>query len=230
MLIHHRPPRVALKETSMGELLDFPIDRARASQLPDVTPNFLFDVTSPFSYLAAERVQRTLGDVTWVAVDGCTLTGRPHGRALARLRADAERRAEALRLPLIWPERFPAPAPGALRAASFACELGAGPEFALALGRLAFCGGFELDDPETIAEAAAAAGVPLGTCLQAAGESWRDDELREPAATAGTAGIRELPAFLVAGRWLEGEAGLVVAAALQAEREFSPDRSLAPAG
>jgi 2-hydroxychromene-2-carboxylate isomerase len=214
----------------MGELLDFPTDRARALQPADTASSFLFDVTCPFSYLAAERVRRTLGDVTWVAVDGSVLTGRPHGRALARLRADAERRAAALRLPLIWPERFPAPAPGALRAASLACELGAGPEFALALGRLAFCGGFELDDPETIAEAAAAAGVALGTCLQAAGESWRDDELREPAASAGAAGMHRLPVFLVAGRWFQGEAGLVVAAALHAQRDVGPDRSLAPAG
>ena len=216
----------------MGELLHFPVQRARAlGPAAVLAPSFLFDITCPFSYLAAERVERTLGDVTWVAVDGAALSGgRPRGRALARLRADAERRASALRLPLIWPEHFPAPAPGALRAAAYACELGAGPAFALALSRLAFCGGFELDDPETIAEAAAAAAVPLGACLEAAGEIWRDEDLRDGAAAAHAAGMRALPAFMVAGRWMEGEAGLAAAAALQGELELSGGRSLAPVG
>jgi 2-hydroxychromene-2-carboxylate isomerase len=216
----------------MGELLHFPVERV-CEPVPavDLVPNFLFDVTCPFSYLAAERVERTLGDVTWVAVDGAVLSGRrPRGRALTRLRADAERLASTLRLPLIWPEHFPAAAPGALRAAAYACELGAGPAFALALSRLAFCGGFELDDPETLAEAAAAAALPLGACLQAAGESWRDAELRDGAATAHAAGVRALPAFMVAGRWLEGEAGLAAASALQGECELGGGRSLAPVG
>jgi 2-hydroxychromene-2-carboxylate isomerase len=216
----------------MGELLHFPVERAHAPvPAAALAPSFLFDVTCPFSYLAAERVERTLGDVTWVAVDGAALTGaQPQGPALTRLRADAERRASALRLPLIWPEHFPAPAPGALRAAAYACELGAGPTFALALSRLAFCGGFELDDPETLAEAAAAARVPLGACLDAAGESWRDEELRDGASAARAAGIRGLPAFMVAGRWLEGEVGLAAAAALQYEVEPGGGRSLAPVG
>ncbi len=63
--------------------------------------------------------------------------------------------------PLIWPEPFADGGVRARRAASFACELGAGAAFALAAGRLAYCGGFDLDDPETLAEAAAAAGLPL---------------------------------------------------------------------
>src|SRR6202020_3441258 len=98
---------------------------------------------------------------------------------LARMRARAEQSAHALRLPLVWPERFPLRAPYAQRAAAFACELGPASAFALAASRLAFCGGFELDDPETIAEAAAAAAVPLGACLEAAGEQWRDEGIRE---------------------------------------------------
>jgi len=46
--------------------------------------------------------------------------------------------------------------------------------------RLAFCGGFDLDDPEVLAEAAAAAGVPLDDCLRAA----RDPALDAPALRA----------------------------------------------
>ena len=68
------------------------------------------------------------------------------------------------------PSEFPARSTRALRAAARASELGAGARFALAATRLHFCGGFDLDDPETLAEAAAAAGVPLDECLAAAGD------------------------------------------------------------
>ena len=72
----------------------------------------------------------------------------------------------ALRLPLVWPDRLPRRARGRSRAAAYAAEIGAGARFALAASRLAFCGGFDLDDPETLAEAAAAAGIPLRACLR----------------------------------------------------------------
>ena len=215
----------------MGELLQFPIDRATPATF-SAPPGFFFDVADPFSYLAAERVERTLGEVEWVAVDGSALDfhlsrSRLRGRRLQELRTAAEARAAALRLPLVWPERFPAPTPCAMRAAAFACELGCGSAFALALSRLAFCGGFELDDPEALAEAAAAASIPLGACLDAAGEAWRDEELREVAASLRGAGVHTLPAFRVAGRWLQGEDGLLAAATLHSG---AASRPLAPAG
>ena len=214
----------------MGDLLRFPVQRVRAPEpAVSATPSFCFDVSDPFSYLAAERVERVLGDAEWVAVDRLGLGARPRGRVLAQQRASAHRRADALRLPLVWPDRYPAPAPGALRAADLACELGRGPAFALAMGRLAFCGGFDLDDPEVLAEAAAAAGVPLGACLDAAGERWRDDALRERAVRLVDAGIDALPAFCVDGRWLAGEQGLVAVDAIRCEREPARHR-LAPVG
>ena len=42
----------------------------------------------------------------------------------------------------------------------------------LAIGRLSFCGGFDVDDPEILAEAAAAAGLDLDACLLAAVNPW----------------------------------------------------------
>ena len=66
----------------------------------------------PFSYLAAERVERALGDVDWVP---CSLPAAR--RQLAPdLIARAERQAFALQLPLVWPDRFPRAGPD--RAAS----------------------------------------------------------------------------------------------------------------
>ncbi|HYZ80490.1 MAG TPA: hypothetical protein VE571_04435, partial [Solirubrobacteraceae bacterium] len=108
-----------------------------------------------------------------------------------------------------------------------ACELGAGAPFALAASRLAFCGGFDLEDPETLAEAAAAAGVPLEECLSAAGETWRDEELEANAGVLRSHGITELPAIRIGDQWFVGEAGLQAAGALIAEPETV--RRLAPA-
>ncbi len=215
----------------MGELIHFPVHRTERSR-PHVEapPAFFFDVADPMSYLAAERVERTLGDVEWVPVDGSALIDVRLGRSeMARLRAVAETQARALRLPLVWPERFPVRAPVALRAAAFACELGAGPAFALALSRLVFCGGFDLEDPETLAEAAAAAAVPLGACLEAARESWRDEELRELARMLRADGVVGLPAFRIDGRWLDGESGLLYGTGL-INGSGATQRPLAPVG
>ena len=58
-----------------------------------------------------------------------------------------------------------------MRVAALAVERGRAAEFALAASRLAFCGGYDVDDPEILAEAAAAAGLGLSECLRAAGEA-----------------------------------------------------------
>ena len=108
------------------------------------------------------------------------------GRSRPRCAGKPRRRAVELRLPLVWPDGFPVAAPSALRAAAYAAEIGAGARFALAASRLAFCGGFDLEDPEILAEAAArcrcaAARVPrrrrrsereTGNCTRPPGGSW----------------------------------------------------------
>ena len=86
----------------------------------------------------------------------------------------------------------------------------------LAAGRLAFCGGFDLDDPEILAEAAAAAGLGLDGCLRAAGE--RAARRRDRGARARrllAVGADRLPALRV-GRslyWGEGQVAEAAAAA-----------------
>jgi 2-hydroxychromene-2-carboxylate isomerase len=208
----------------MGNLIYLSEHRLRSSPPePDDVPAFFFDVSCPMSYLTAERVERTLGAVEWIPVDGASL------RAESVLRDRADARARALRLPLVWPDRFPDAARCAQRAAAFACEIGAGGSFALAASRLAFCGGFDLEDPETLAEAAAAAGVPLEECLQAAGESWRDEELEYTAAALRAEGVAELPAIRIGEHWFQGETGLLAASRLLSE-PGAPRRRLAPVG
>jgi 2-hydroxychromene-2-carboxylate isomerase len=214
----------------MGDLIDLQLRRSRRAQKVCLEPVYYFDVSCPMSYLAAELVERSLGQVDWVAVDGSALGGAGSelsGDALSRVAAELH--AHALRLPLIWPEPFSYGGTRARRAASFACELGAGGAFALAAGRLAYCGGFDLDDPETLAEAAAAAGIPLAPCLDAAGEAWRDDELRELGRTLWSQGISETPVISVGEHWFSGVAGLMTAGA-QMRYAVSTQRPLAPVG
>jgi 2-hydroxychromene-2-carboxylate isomerase len=215
---------------TMGDLIDFQLRRARRAQVASPAPVYYFDVTGPMSYLAAEQIERSLGQIEWVAVDGSALRGSESDAGNDDLtRAGAERHARALRLPLIWPEPFTDGGTRARRAASFACELGAGAQFALAAGRLAYCGGFDLDDPETLAEAAAAAGVPLTPCLEAAGEDWRDDELCELGRTLWSQGVSDVPAISVGEHWYSGVDGLMGADA-QLRQTVNAQRPLAPAG
>jgi 2-hydroxychromene-2-carboxylate isomerase len=179
---------------------------------------FYFDVACPFSYLAAERVERTFGTATWIpAASVAMYQGERWAACDPAVRAQARRQAEArateLRLPLVWPEEFPVHAPMALRAASYAAEVGAGAAFALAAGRLAYCGGFDLEAPDVIAEAAAAAGIRLDACLAAAADEARDGRLDATGRWLLSLGVPELPAISVGGRWFGGEPALAGAMA-----------------
>ena len=181
----------------MGQVIDL-AERREAAQRKTrrrepVRAQFFFDLACPFTYLAAERVERAFSHVTWTPTSSETLQRRCLGSTIPRVRSAcaqaAERRAAALRLPLVWPDGFPRPVTAAMRAAAYAAEQGRGRDFVLAAGRLAFCGGFDLDDPEILAEAAAAAGIPLEDCFHAAGDQRRDGaaEAVGPQAAGGRA-------------------------------------------
>jgi 2-hydroxychromene-2-carboxylate isomerase len=181
-----------------------------------VRAEFFFDLACPFTYLAAERVERAFDDIAWTPASGIALrAGSLDETALAEVRAAAEERARELRLPLEWPEAFPADVPAAMRVASHAADSGRGAAFVLAAGRLAFCGGFDLDDPEILFEAAAAAGLALDDCLRAAGDRRRDGAIEAAGRRLLAAGADRLPALRV-GRslfWGEGKVAEAAAAA-----------------
>jgi 2-hydroxychromene-2-carboxylate isomerase len=191
-------------------------DRRPAARLAEVhesgrRPAFVFDLACPFSYLAAERVERLLGDVEWVPVPGDALPGSGEDPEVVVARATTM--AAAARLPLVWPDQFPAPVPRAMRAALYAAEIGAGARFVLAASRMAFCGGFDLEKPSVLADVAAAARISAPDLVAAAGEEWRDEELRATAASLSSQSIRELPVVGVQGRWFDGVGGVTEAAA-----------------
>jgi 2-hydroxychromene-2-carboxylate isomerase len=204
------------------------VQERAALRIEGARPAFYFDLACPGSYLVAERIERLLGWVDWLAVDGAAVrAGAP--RELAAVRAAAQERAAALRLPLVWPERFPAAVPRALRVARHAAGSGAGPRFALAALRLAFCGGFDLEDPEVLAEVASAAGLPADPCLAAAADADCDRVLEQTAAGLRRRGVRELPAIRIEHRWLAGEAALASAVALRRDaRVPAAEGPLAP--
>jgi 2-hydroxychromene-2-carboxylate isomerase len=206
----------------MGDVIS--IEQARARRVrrnggpdTDVRAYFYFDLACPFSYLAAERIERLFARVVWRPVLGAAVhQGDPWAdpARAATARAAAERRAEALRVPLVWPEReLGAGSAPAMRVASFAAERGRAAEFALAAGRLAWCGGFELDDPEVVAEAAAAAGLGLDGAMQAAGDVTRDGPMEAAARRLLAGGANRLPAVVGGRRLYTGEMRLVEAAA-----------------
>src|SRR3954451_19336826 len=169
----------------MGEVIN--LDDRRVRRRPDgtalgdvasgVRAEFFFDLASPFTYLAAERVERAFDVVTWTPACARTLRCRALPSAAGdaeKIMEQAEERAAALRLPLEWPERWPAPAQAAMRVAHHAAQEGGGGGVARAPPRLASARGFDLDDLEILTEAAAAAGLPLDAALGAARESRRD--------------------------------------------------------
>ena len=102
-----------------------------------------------------------------------------------------------------------------MRVASLAAaEGGHAAPFVLAASRLAFCGGFDLDDPEVLAEAAAAAGLGLPEVLAAAGDRSRDGEMEaDGAAPAGARGRPAAGAAVPAARCSAARTGSPEAAA-----------------
>ncbi|MFL5846276.1 MAG: DsbA family protein [Solirubrobacteraceae bacterium] len=172
---------------------------------------FSFDLALPQTYLAAERVDQLFAGVRWQPASARIVW---NGNVpVERLAAEAEDRAAALGAPLIWPDTFAAEVRPAMRAAALACELGRGAAFVLAASRLAYCGGFDLGDPEVLAEAAAAAGVPLEDCLAAAGDTARDQAIEDAGRRLVEMGARELPTLRVGRQLFAGEARLPEAAA-----------------
>jgi 2-hydroxychromene-2-carboxylate isomerase len=190
----------------MGELINLAQRRAACATAerptggcpPPSTPSvFYFDLDCPFSYLALERVERLFAGAHWrPTLADCLDPSDPRADEATAdgARATAERRARELGLPLIWP----APGRGARRAtrtAVYAAEQGRGAQFALAAGRLAFSGGFDLDDPEILAEAATAACISVHGALRAAADERLDGTLEEAGRRLRAAGATRLPAI-----------------------------------
>jgi 2-hydroxychromene-2-carboxylate isomerase len=169
-----------------------------------------FDLRSPYTYLVAERADRLFDGLEWRPASADVLHGGELDEDAPRAAAD---RARLLGLPLVWPEDRPYRVLRAMRVASLAAERGCGGAFVLAASRLAFCGGFDLDDPEILAEAAAAAGIALDDAFHAAGDVARDGPIEAAARLLLAAGVERLPVLKVGRTLFSGEDRLMEAAA-----------------
>jgi 2-hydroxychromene-2-carboxylate isomerase len=180
---------------------------ARGQVLPRAT--LYFDLGSPYTYLAAERADRLFAGLEWLPASSDVLT---RGALDGDGRCPAAERARLLGLPLVWPEQRPYSVRGAMRVASLAAQRGCAAAFVLAASRLAFCGGFDIDDPEILAEAAAAAGIGLDEALRAAGDVGRDGAIEETGRILLAAGAVQLPTLRIGRTLFCGEERLTEAA------------------
>lgn len=167
---------------------------------------FTFDAASPATYVAAQDVELECGDAI------CLPALDPRSGLLWSEREETEAAAAEAGLRLIWPDRQP-DARRVNRAAIHARDRGRGLQFVLAAARLAFGGGFDLDDDRTLAHAARAAGLEEGGVLAAAADSRYDLELTATGRRAAELGL-VLPA-------LEGPDASAVSTASRAERKHA---------
>src|SRR3954449_7460112 len=117
----------------MGEVIALDAGRRRRHQgsrpaRARARATLYFDLVSPATYLAAERVNSLFPQLDWrPALRDALHGGDPIADAAARERDElaASQRASVLRLPLVWPKGT-SNARAGMRVASFACEGGAG--------------------------------------------------------------------------------------------------------
>lgn len=173
-------------------------------------PVFYYDLGSAECYLAAERALSALPIVPeWQPVLSAAL---PERRELAReevSRLAAERGLQPLR----WPAATETDTLLAMRAATYAKQIGRAVAFSLAAFRQAFAGGRDLSDPDTVLIAGAACEMHPNAVLKGAGLGSVATALARATAQAIGAGVLRVPAVRVDFEIFHGDAGLDAAAA-----------------
>jgi 2-hydroxychromene-2-carboxylate isomerase len=191
-------------------------------------PVFYFDLGSPYAYLAAERVNAVFVEAgaeppEWQPVLLGGLFKRfgrdswANGPGRDEGLRECERRAEAYGLPPIrWPEPFPGNSLVAMRAATFAKEIGRTVAFSLAAFRQAFAAGRDLSEVDNVLLAAAATEMHPRALLAAIERDAIKLRLREATDRAGDLGVQGVPSVIVRGAVFWGDDRLEEAAAAAA--------------
>jgi len=126
---------------------------------------------------------------------------------------EIERRASAYGLPPIrWPEPFPANTLFAMRAATFAKEIGRTVSFSLAAFRQAFAAGRDLSEPDNVLLAAASSELHPRALQTAVARDAIKQRLREVTERAGDHGVIGVPSVVVGERVFWGDDRLEEAA------------------
>ena len=186
--------------------------------------SFLYDLGSPYAYLAAERVNSVFVTAGAEAPEWQPVLlgglfkhfGRSswaEGRGREDGIAECERRGAAYGLPPFrWPEPWPGNTLIAMRAATFAKEIGRAVSFSLAAFRQAFAAGRDLSEFDNVALAAAASEIHPRALRTAIERDAVKARLREATDRAAALGVRGVPSMVVGEQVFWGEERLEAAA------------------
>lgn len=178
---------------------------------------FYYDLGSPYAYLAAERVNGLFAEAgiqspEWqpILLGGLFKRFDRSSWGLGPDResgmAECERRAAEYGLPPIrWPDPWPPNGLFAMRAATYAKEIGRTVSFSLAAFRQAFAAGRDLSEPDNVLLAAAAAEIHPRAMLAAVERDSLKAALREATERAGDLGARGVPSVVVDGEVFWGD-------------------------
>ena len=179
---------------------------------------FWYEFASPYSYIAAARIQRLAGErsltVLWrPLLLGPIFSRREHdptpfqnaGPVQNRYRRrDVERLCAREGLALNWPTRYPRNGLLAARAALIADDEGWCPEFSLAVYRANFVEDREISDPAVIGQIVAGLGRPGDELLARAQSAENKARLAAQVETAIGKGIFGAPTIVVDGELFWG--------------------------
>jgi 2-hydroxychromene-2-carboxylate isomerase len=180
-------------------------------------PVFYYDLGSPYAYLAAERVNGLFAEAgaeapEWQPILLGGLFKRFDrsswgiGPGRERGMGECERRAAQYGLPPIrWPDPWPPNGLFAMRAATYAKEIGRTVSFSLAAFRQAFAAGRDLSAPDNVLLAAAAAEIHPRAMLAAVERDSLKSALRAATERAGDLGVRGVPSLVIDGEAFWGD-------------------------
>jgi 2-hydroxychromene-2-carboxylate isomerase len=178
---------------------------------------------SPYSWLAAERIDQLLPDASWRPVAGAvihTASGRRSwGATDARAAnvAECERRARGRGLGAIrWPPTWPSDGTQAARALTFATEKGAVRPLALAIMWMSFLEGRDIADRSVLTEAGERAAFDVAELLAALDSVRVARALDAATDEAIVCGVTGMPTLVIDGELFWGDDRLESAAALAA--------------
>jgi 2-hydroxychromene-2-carboxylate isomerase len=181
---------------------------------------FYFDLGSPYSYLAAERINSLLPEPpAWqpILLGGLfKIHGRDswaNGSGRAAGIAEVERRAAEYGLPPIrWPDPWPGNTLFAMRAATFAAEIGKAVSLSLAAFRQAYAAGRDLSEPDNVLLAAAACELHPNAVLKAVESNAVKERLKRATEEAAKRGVVGVPTVAIGAELFWGDDRLAEAA------------------
>jgi 2-hydroxychromene-2-carboxylate isomerase len=184
-------------------------------------PVFYYDLGSPYAWLAAERIAHVLPVIpVWRPILLGGIWKQTGGRSWATTdkradgMAEVERRAAEYELmPVRWPEGWPSNTLTAMRAATFAEQIGRAVAFSLAAFRQAFAGGKDLAEIDNVLIAAAACELHPKAVLKGVETQSVKDRLRAATQEAYDRGVRGVPTVAVGDELFWGDDRLEDAAA-----------------